>query len=331
MNRDAVMERLEPMLKTTVREVEHGAGTQVLVEPHSVSIRPTRGARLLEVTPNAIKSLSKVAGMPEAMSNHLTPRTCSNALSELLSDKKRYSLILKDGAVVDVVSKTESMPINTERLLNTIDKVIPDVDYHRILTLPHMVTSLEVIGEKRQPVVRGDLVQAGTNIVFSPIGTVAPTVQAYCLRLACTNGATSNDVLREFVRGGGGGGGGGGEGDDIWQWFRRAVRQSYNAIDSIAGQYREMVGQGVAPEHRAHILEAMIRDAKLPPEAADAVRAMAIESPPTNRYDIHNLITNAASHLVGEPDQVRRAQRTAADFAGEVTNTRECPMCHHRN
>lgn len=329
MKRDAVLERLEPMLKTTVREVEHTSGTQVLFEPHNVAIRPTRGARLLELTHDAVKSLAKVAGMPEGMPPHLSPRTCGSALSELLQGKKHYSLILKDGAVVDVVSKTACQPVNAERLLTTIDRAIPEVDYHRILTLPHMVTSLEVIGEQRKPVVRGDLIQAGTNIVFSPIGTIDPTVQAYCLRLACTNGATSNDVLREFTRSGGGGGGG--EGDDVWQWFRKAIRQSYNAIDGIAGRYREMIDQGIAPEHRAHVLEAMIREARLPEEAAEAVRALAIESPPANRYDIHNFITRAASHLVREPEEVRRAQHAAADYAGESTDRRECPLCHNRN
>jgi len=325
---EAVLERLEPMLQTTVREVEHSARTQILVEPDSVAIRPTRGARLLELTPDGVKSLAKVAGMPETMPLHLSPRTCGNALTELLQHKNRYCLILKNGVVVDVVTKTANRPISTERLLGTIDRAIPNVDFHRILTLPHMAASLEVVGEKRQPVVRGDLIQAGANILFSPIGIINPQVQAYCLRLACTNGATFNDILREFHYNRGGGGG---EGDDVWQWFRKSLRESYNAIDAIAGRYREMIDQGIAPEHRAHVLEAMIRDARIPPEDADAVRAWAIESPPTNRYDIHNLITRAASHLIEEPEQVRRAQRTAADYARDTTNPRECPMCHHRN
>ena len=260
MNRVEVLEQLEPIMNTQLREIDHEPRTRVMVAPEHVSLRPGGGRRILEVTPGGVMSLVKFSGLPGTVAKQLRPETFGLVATELLASKRRYSAVLKDGAMVQ----------------------------------------------------------------FSPIGTIQPHMQAYALRLTCINGMTHNDIIREFHHGGG-------EGDDIWQWFRRSVREAYQAINPIIQRYRGMMDELISTEQRAQVLTAMLREAKISGGAADAVRAMAIENPPENRYEMMNLISYAFSHLLERPDQVRRAQNTAADYAHEHANHLECPLCHRHN
>ncbi|MBU0777586.1 hypothetical protein KKF82_04950 [Patescibacteria group bacterium] len=325
MNRTEVLEQLEPIMNTQLREVDHNPRTRVMVAPEQVSLRPGGGKRILEVTPGGVMSLVKFSGLPENVAKNIRPETFGMVATELLAHKRRYSVVTKDGAITSFVRRGEYRNINPERALQAIESGVRGADFHRVLILDNLVAHIEVVGEERQPVSRGDLIQAGAMVQFSPIGTIDPLVQAYALRLTCTNGNTHNEVLREFHLSGGG------DGDDIWQWFRRSVREAYQAINPIIQRYRGMMDELITPEQRAQVLTAMLREAKISGGAADAVRAMAIENPPENRYQMMNLITYASSHLLERPDQVRRAQNTAADYAHEHANHLECPMCHRHN
>jgi len=323
LNRTEVLERLEPIMNTQLREIDHNPRTRVMVAPDHVSLRPGGGKRILEVTPGGVMSLVKFSGLPETVVKNIQPETFAQVSTELLASKRRYSAVLKDGAITNFVRRGEYRNINPERVLQAIEAGVRGAEFHRVMILDNLVAQIEVVGEERQPVARGDLVQAGAMVQFSPIGTIQPHVQAYALRLTCTNGMTHNEVIREFQLGG--------EGDDIWQWFRRSVREAYQAINPIIQRYRSMMDELISPEQRAQVLTAMLREAKISGDAADAVRAMAIENPPENRYQMMNLISYASSHLLERPDQVRRAQNTAADYAHEHANHLECPLCHRHN
>jgi len=326
LNRTEVLERLDPILNTQLREIEHNPRTRVMVASDQVSLRPGGGKRILEVTPDGVMSLVKFTGLPETVAKKIRPETFGMVATELLASKRHYSAVVKDGAITNFVRRGEFRNTNPERVLQAIEAGVRGVEFHRVMVLDNLVAQIEVVGEERQPVARGDLVQAGAMVQFSPIGTIQPHVQAYALRLTCTNGMTHNDIIREFHPGGGGG-----EGDDIWQWFRRSVREAYQAINPIIQRYRGMMDELISPEQRAQVLTSMLREAKISGGPADAIRAMAIESPPENRYQMMNLISYASSHLLERPDQVRRAQNTVADYAHEHANHLECPLCHRHN
>ncbi|GAI71208.1 unnamed protein product, partial [marine sediment metagenome] len=82
----------------------------------------------------------------------------------------------------------------------------------RVLILPDSIVHLEIVGARQEAVAQGDLVQAGVELGFSTMGTVAPFVRGFAMRLSCTNGLTSSTIFDEFTFGTGG------EGDDaIWE------------------------------------------------------------------------------------------------------------------
>jgi predicted Zn-dependent peptidase len=74
----------------------------------------------------------------------------------------------------------------------------------------------------------------------------------------------------------------------------------------------------------------MIKHAGLSGDAADAIRANALNSPPENMYDILNLLTDATSHMVLDPGQVVRSQRNIAQITAADAHERYCPVCHKR-
>ncbi|KKN40489.1 hypothetical protein LCGC14_0732780 [marine sediment metagenome] len=325
MNRAEVLEKLDPILETQVRQVEHSPRTRVVVTPDMVTFQPGGGQHHMEMTKAGVESMTKYIGLPWNIAGNLQPGTFGNVATELLSRKNRYSLVTKDGAITGLVKPGQFHNLNAGRVLQTIEGAIRGVEFHRVLILDNYSVSLEVIGEKREAVSRGDLIQAGANISFSPLGTVDPMVQSYVLRLSCTNGQTSNTVLREFHYGGGGG-----EGDDIWQWFRNSTRTAYNALDRIVTRYRAMMNEHIPAGDRAAMLEAMLREARISGEDANAVRALAIENPPLTSYDVLNLITTATSHIIEDPRKVRRAQLTVASYTSDEEHARVCPVCHTR-
>ncbi|MBN2075174.1 MAG: hypothetical protein JW762_06460 [Dehalococcoidales bacterium] len=327
MNRDDVLQKLEPVMKTQVRTIEHSPQTRINVTPEMIEIRPGNRQHALTLSKEGITSLSKYIGLPDNVTRKLRPQTFGAVATELLYKKGQYTLMVKDGYVTGIANPNEYRGLNPTRVLAAIERGIRGIDYHRVLILDNYVVSLELIGEKREPVVRGDLVQAGANVTFSPIGTVNPSVSSFALRLACTNGAVHNQVLREFTYGGGGGDN---DGDDIFGWFRESAKEAYNSLNHIVNRYRVMIEEEIPPEHRASVLEAMLKEARISGSDANAIRALALENPPQNSYDMMNLITNATSHLLENPNRVRSAQIAVAGYASSDEHTRICPVCHAR-
>jgi hypothetical protein len=324
MKRVEVLERLNPLVEGEVRNIRSTDGARIAVGPEVITLRPHRGARLIDMAPAGVKGMVSFVGLPLKLAQGLSHTTFSQVLSELLEHTGKYSLILKDEKVVNVIPYGAQTAVNPERLLNTIESVIPVEDYHRLTILKEKTAvSLEVVGNDTQPVARGDLVRAGVKVDFSPMGIIKPLVQSYAVVLNCTNGATSNVVLAEF-----GGRRGGGEGDSIWQFFRSSVRKAYSSFDSVVSEWKKLQSENIPAADRARMLAALLKKAQISGEIADAVMAMAVERPPRNAWDMHNLITYASSHLLTAPRQVERAQQTAADFADETSHAKTCPLCH---
>jgi hypothetical protein len=315
MDRTAVLEKLEPLSHTTARPVVHTPRTRVLVQPGQVVIVP--------LSETGVKSMTNFVGLPQTVCRELSPDLFGKVITELLSRKERYNLLLDDGEVQNFGEYRGIRNLSVERVLSTIEQAIPHCDYHRVSILGNYSTMLEIVGTKQEAVHRGDLVRAGAMVSFSPINTIRPLVQSYVLRLACTNGMTSKTVLAEFT-------GGGGEGDDVWQWFRQSVRAAHQSMGDIVNRYRQMIRERIPADQRAGMLEELLRQAGITGKEAEAVRAHAIQDPPRNTYDLMNLITWASSHIIQPPAKIQRALNASATFVSESEHASVCPLCHAR-
>lgn len=323
MNRDQLLKQLEPITNLGQKTVAHDRNTRVMfgVEP---TFYPGGRGRSIPLSQEGIESLAGFAGFPNSMVKDLRPETMGRVATELLASKEHYTVLTKAGEAV-AFGHPRKTPVATERLLNVIEHTIPagSVDYHRALVIPARQSAvLQVAGAEERPVVRGDLVRAGVQVEYSPVGTVMPSVQSFVVRLACTNGATAMNVLREYHAGRGGDGDG-----NIWQWFRKSMREAYRALGAIIDRWQELRNEQVPPEQRAAVLAALLKEAAITGPAAEAVRARAVAETPGTMYDMLNLITWATTHVLTEPRQVIRAQHAAATLASSDGHRRVCPRC----
>ena len=328
------MEKLEPLTKTTVKEVDHGPNTRVLFglpvreEEPEVMLRPGGGGRSLTVAGPGLTAMARFAGFPAKLPTVLTPDTMGKVATELLGAKKQYNAIIRDGVVVDFVHHAHR-PVNTNRLLILMEKVMGETEFQRVLIMGQHRAVIDASGPKEDAVVVGDLVRAGVSVNYDHYGAVEPNVEAFVWRLACLNGATSPISISDFHYGGGNGGG---DGSDIYDWFRESMRKAFRAFKGIVDRYHQLASEGLDPHDRAQLLEALIKNSGIRDEKLiAAIRARAIEDPPTTAWGMYNIMTWANTHLLEEPRQVLKARHAYHEFSDELTHSKLCPTCHRSN
>ncbi|MDD5547051.1 MAG: hypothetical protein PHO67_07875 [Candidatus Omnitrophica bacterium] len=333
MKANEVLEKLRPVSSVSTKKVDRDPATKIIVTPDMVTMRPRKGARLLEVEKDSVSDLFRFLHIPPDMTGKIQPNTCGMVANDLLQKHDNFELLMRDGKIIGFRCATQHTghALAAARVLETIEKVIEKPDYNRVIVGDSQSVSLEIVGIDKAPVTRGDVVRAGAMVRFSPLGLTNPSVQSFVLRLACTNGMTSNTVLREFSYGGGNGGGGqrgGGEGrDSVWSWLRKGLRDAYQSYGKVVERYQEMVNDEIPENQRAMMLEAMIKEAGLKDNVRDTVRAMAIENPIRTSYDVLNLITYATSHLLTDSKHITRARKAAEVFQSQDSHALFCPVC----
>ncbi len=332
MNRDEVLEQLAPLASTTVRRADGGGRVMVAEGDAGFAIRPAHRAHALEIAPEGFVGMLGFSGIGVPLAKRLSPETLARVATESMHARSgggEYSLLVRDSQVVDFARAGQFHNVAPERVVFNIERGIDDgAEFSRVLELPKHTVQIETVGAREEPVKTGDLVRAGTMTQFSPLGLTEPLVQAFNMRLICTNGMTTTDVVREFRFLGGRGGAG--EGDDIWQWFRRSTRDAYRSFGGTVERYRQMADNEVAPEDRGMMLEALLSEGGITGELASAVRNNAITAPPTNEWEMVNLISAATSHLIEDGRAVVKAQTAAAGFTEVQEHRRICPSCSQR-
>ncbi len=330
MERNQVLETLGTMADMRVRNIDHSPTTRVTVsaDGEAMSFRAGR-AQALMIPKSSVPTVLKYTGITPKLADRLEPKTLGTVVTEMLAHKNQYAVVTQDGEITDFVKRGERIGMNPAKVLDNIERALPDVDYHRVNCLTLHDARLEILGVNERAVSKGDLIRAGISVNFSPIGVVSPSVQAYALRLTCTNGATSLSSLSQYNYGGGGNGGNGGGDGNVWNWLRNSARNAYGSIDNIVTSYQEMMRENITPADRSAVIEGLIREARLPAEVAAEVRTRAMAEPPQNSYDAMNLISWASSHrLTGS--LADHAQRVVANYSNEAEHRRVCPVCRHQ-
>jgi len=270
----------------------------------------------------ATDSFHRVTGITATLSKRLPVDMFNKMATYSLENLDNpYAIVTNGAQVADIVPSTNRQAIPVERVLTTIEKAGGDgVEYHRAMSLSGNSVQIEAIGIQEQPVHKGDLVRAGVMVRFNVLGAGQAVVQSYCQRLACTNGAVSSDVVREF---------GFGDGDgNIWNWFKKSMRDGFGSLGNIVNRWRQMSEEHISPEDRNLVLESLLKRAGIRGADADVVRANALSRPPENAYDMMQLVTWASTHHLTNPRAIMRAQQAAAVFSDETEHQRVCPTCH---
>lgn len=327
MDKNQVLEQLEGLTKIRTKVIE--GDFRVVHSPGdgTLAFRATPRAKPLLVEPESVGNVFRHAGVTDQLSQRLSSATLATVVQESLRsrDDGRFSVLTRDNQIIDLGPPGEYQSVAPERVLTNIEKGMKDaVEYHKILNLPHHTVQLQTIGLEERAVAVDDIVRAGVLVQFSPIGVTAPSIQAFNMRLVCTNGMTTTEVMREFTFGRGGDGGG----EDIWKWFRASSREAYRSLDAVVDRYRQLMAEEISAEDRATIINALLASMRANRVTVEAVRAEALRNPPQNSYDVMNLGSWATSHVMEDPAHVVRGQRSLAAFVSEESHARLCPTCN---
>ena len=168
MNREEVLQALEPALNLKVRAVDHAPGVRVTATAERVAIRPSQSGRWVEFSDEGVKSLAGFINLGWPVAQHLSPDTFGRVATELIQKAPQFGLVVRDDVIQSVV-KGGSHMVDADRALATIERAVPGIDFHRAIVDGTKV-ELEVVGEQETPVVKGDLIKAGAMVRFSPVG-----------------------------------------------------------------------------------------------------------------------------------------------------------------
>ena len=243
MKANDVLDHLKDVREVTAKVIDREPATKIVVTPEMVTMRPGKGKRLLEVEKDGVKDLFQFLHMPPDMVGKIMPSTCGQVANDLLGHKERFELLMKDGKIIGFRAPHVGHSMSPERVLESIEKVVEEPDYHKV-AIDGQNVNLEIVGIDKETVTRGDVVRAGALVKFSPLGISNPSVQSFVLRLVCTNGMTSSTVLREYSFGGGGRGGG----DD-------GDRLLGNTLQMGVRRKRQRVAHGLQPFVHVGILK----------------------------------------------------------------------------
>lgn len=329
MKRAEVLEQINPITDLKLKVID-GQHVKVGVSDEGVVLRPGTGGKLIPFTQEGIDSLGKFTGFPAVTTTKLSRQTAGNVMTELLRRKEKFSVFTREGEIVSVFRAQQWHTLKVERMLTVLENTIHLQDYNRVLipTGGKLTAQIEMVGERREVIagsaLENDVIAGGIAVNFSPIGVISPSIESFVLRIWCSNGCYTPEVTGEYEFPAGGGG----EGDDVWQWFRSTSRKAYNSVTRIAKHFDAMAQEQISPADRAAILDSMLIKAGMRGEVADAVRAEALTHPPANTWDMMNLITWGASHIIEEPKEVIRAHKSVKEFIRATSHQRTCPMCH---
>ncbi len=266
--------------------------------------------------------------MNNKMRTDLSTGTFQRAATELLGKHGRFTVLTKDGVGVDVIGGKHHFAVDPDRALRTMERVGVS-DFHRVYLQNDRSAVVQAVGDRIEQVTRakGDRVQAGATVIFSPIGIVQPAVQSFSRVVVCSNGMTMEEIEETFAFNSGGRNNDGG----FWDWLQANLRKAVDSIPVQTQHFREMAEHKIAAKDRASALDGMIREAHLPDEVAEAVRGHALAAPPESAWELMNLITWGTSHATNDYAVVRRAHRAMSHFAHNVSIHKRCPLCHSQN
>lgn len=170
----------------------------------------------------------------------------------------------------------------------------------------------------------GDLTRGGIRVGMDSKHNLAPWVQPYQYRLACTNGMETMDAgLRVDARGS--------SVEEVLAEFEAAADRAFRRVEDEIAAFYEMRNQRVANPERTLIR--MAQERGLPDRTvvtlAERVPSMIGEDGSASMFDLVNLLTNQAN----DPRIRNRAgaRRTLEQVGGSfVTEHKErCSHCQH--
>ncbi len=322
MDRLQVEAYLEPLLS------QHASVTEkfdVRVSPDYTMIVgadiPKTG---MVLTKDARDRIFSLAGISKKTVGRLSMNTANNALTELLRQEGDLMLLHDNQYIQDILPVQRLRPVDSKSMLDTLQETIPDHAFHRVMRIGQHSIQIESVGShvvEDDIGKKGSLVQAGVVTRFSPLGLDAPEVQNFVVRLVCVNGMTSTEFFNKYTTG---------PLAEVIPWYQQSLIRAYAGMDGLLGKWNNLAEEHLTTAERVLLLNGLLKAARVSHAETEIIHNEAMQNPPETSYEVLQLITWAASHVIEEPLAILRAQEAASSFVDAQQHAMWCPTCKRK-
>ncbi len=279
----------------------------------------------MTLTKEARDKLYSIAGMPKKTLARLSLGTVNNVLTELMRQEGDLMLLHNTQQIQDILPVQRLRPVNALDMLDTLQDTIPDHQFHRAMRVGQHSIQIESVGshvvEDNIGKSKGSLIQAGVVTRFSPLGLDAPEVQNFVVRLICINGMTSTEFFNKYTTG---------PLADVIPWYQQSLIRAYAGMDGLIAKWDNLAEESLTTQERVLLLNGLLKAARVPHAETEIIHNEAMQNPPETSYEVLQLITWAASHVIEEPLAILRAQEAAASFVDSQQHVMWCPTCKRK-
>lgn len=299
---------------------------QVVLKPRSLRfdadtgiVSYRSGKTEYAVLPPAVLQAAKSLRIPEDYAKRCPPTVLLPQLEYWGEQVGDVRLWVNPQHEVVGVSPADGEPIPVDRALKVLEKALPATQYDKAwFDSPTGVLDITAATPRIQEhVVKGDIVQSGVHLAFGVTGMPTPSVEAYILRLACLNGATSTEFTGQFRASSSG------DGPGLWDWLKDTILIAAGTLSKEVARLRAL-REIPLDGNTSAVVESLFAEQRLPRGAREVIAAMVMDRRPQTVYDLYNIITEAGSHRVDRREQVLALAHAAGGFAAHAER---CPMC----
>lgn len=319
--------------------LEHWGGAVSEIRPHVDEEQPflemgQGGPQVALEDAGAASALAHFVGIPVAFYERLTPDAQQFLLDHQVqhAEDENVRVSYRDGTIVEV-HQAERQRVAASQLvevaMHVIDPEAPVVDWWSDLAdfrLDVAVPEGFDRGIGGDPAV-GDITRGGIRIGQDRRKNLAPTVQPYLYRLACTNGMEVPDAsLKVSAKGR--------TVDEVLIMLEGEARRAFGRVEADIQAYYDLRTHPLPTEAGVY-LRRIAKEMRFPDRSIAHLEVLLLSLEPANgefltEWDLINFITNEANDPSLEHSRGPRSQLQRAGGTLVRDHARRCDTCYHR-
>lgn len=302
--------------------------TELVVPPQKVSFSMEEAELVADVngdrhplTREAYDRAMRMIGMGDtAYLKRTPPGLFLDHLNYHFGEKPRLDavrLLLNDEGTALYFTRGSISLFSTRQVVNAMTRVLgEELDWDiKSLTLDDIRLSA-VLPHESQPR-KGDPWKGGVTYTASQVTGRPPVIEAFLLRLVCTNGMVAPESLQRFSWRSDTG--------EFEEWVEESTSRAYEIVGAKMDKVRVLT-QITFDGHTSEALASIFDRYGLSQATRDQVLKTIIDQGGDTMYDVLNAMTFVASHGEGIADNPLRARKLMA-AGGDLVEHAVCPEC----
>ena len=275
---------------------------------------------------NAYLALGKYYDIPEPYLRRMPHELMASHFNHLMStntrlQEGRLTLGITDGERITTVVKGATRPVSNFDVLDAFEATLGN-DF----TINHFAGELDKVSYSlvtpriEGEVVLGDAIRGGIHVDNSYSGRKPLELSAVMYRLVCTNGMISASTMNRLSLSN--------IDEHAMDWIRESMLNISQTFDGQMEQLRHLREMELDGRNMTEVLSSLFREFNIPTATRQPIMEMVVQNPPSNFYELHNIITDFASNSSMAYENGGMAIRMMRIASRLVESPESCEACH---